>query len=63
MIKETSVKIVKQTLICDKCGKEMVWDRITLTSYPAQYRHFCECGNDVTVLDKSYPSYEYKEKP
>jgi uncharacterized Zn finger protein len=39
-----NVRIVKISLYCDKCGKEMKHNGRVLMSNPAQYSHVCECG-------------------
>jgi len=42
-------------LIC-KCGKPMVWTRVTLTGDTPTYPHTCNCVN-VEILDFVYPSH------
>lgn len=47
MIQHSYTSLVKRTnILCPKCNKPLMKDEsIILTSYPAQYRYFCEdCG-------------------
>jgi len=42
-----------------KCGRMMVWTRVTLTGDTPTYPHTCKCGN-VEILDFVYPSQVVK---
>ena len=45
MIKEDKVEVFQQRLYCDKCGTEMKFTGMALTTYPMQYPHKCPiCG-------------------
>lgn len=43
---------------CPECGLELYRDNITLSTYPAQYCYYCECGFRTT--SSQLPGYEYE---
>lgn len=47
---------------CPECGLELYKDNITLTSYPAQYCYYCECGFRTTSYQTPGIEYEFEEK-
>lgn len=69
MVKKFKTKTFIERLYCDKCGTEMQWTGVCLTSYPAQYPHKCpNCGEEVHTTGVFYPKQtlveagEVKEK-
>lgn len=60
MVKRIKVQTYKEVLICDKCGGEMQWTGETLTSNPAQYPHYCQCGHKENIK-YTYPNLHYEE--
>ena len=56
-IKRKKVKaIYHNAFCCPECGLELYRDNITLTTYPAQYCYFCDCGFRTT--SSQLPGYE-----
>lgn len=56
-IKRKKVKaIYHNAFCCPECGLELHRDSITLTTYPAQYCYFCDCGFRTT--SSQLPGYE-----
>lgn len=54
------MQAVKVTKTCEKCGGDMIFGGIVLTTYPGQYPHNCkDCGNEQTY-DRTYPSIQYR---
>ena len=47
---------------CPECGLELYKDNITLTSYPAQYCYYCECGFRTTSYQTPGIEYEFEEE-
>lgn len=43
---------------CPECGLELHRDDIVLTTYPAQYSYYCDCGFRTTTTQQ--PGYEYE---
>ena len=43
---------------CPECGLELHQDNIVLTTYPAQYCYYCDCGFRTTSFQQ--PGYEYE---
>lgn len=43
---------------CPECGLELHKDNIVLTTYPAQYCYYCDCGFRITSFQQ--PGYEYE---
>ena len=61
MIKGKEVKVYMDRLYCDKCGEEMEFTGMVLTSYPPRYPHSCpKCGHRETLKDK-YPKVRYEQ--
>lgn len=61
MIKSKEVKVYQDKLYCDKCGEEMKFTGMGLTSYPMRYPHKCpKCDNRMTMFD-IYPKIRYVE--
>ena len=47
MVTQSYTSLVRRTnILCPKCNKPLMKDEsVVLTTYPAQYRYFCEdCG-------------------
>lgn len=56
-IKRRKVKAVyHNAFCCPECGLELHRDRTVLTTYPAQYCYFCDCGFRTTSTQ--LPGYE-----
>ena len=56
-IKRRKVKAVyHNAFCCPECGLELHRDRNVLTTYPAQYCYFCDCGFRTT--SSQLPGYE-----
>jgi len=56
MEKYTEVKTYSVVYICDTCSEgEMVFDGLTLTSYPPLYPHTCDKCGDKKNLRTRYP--------
>lgn len=56
-IKRRKVKAVyHNAFCCPECGLELHRDNIVLTTYPAQYCYFCDCGFRTT--SSQLPGYE-----
>lgn len=56
-IKRRKVKaIYHNAFCCPECGLELHRDNIVLTTYPAQYCYFCDCGFRTTSYQ--LPGYE-----
>lgn len=56
-IKRRKVKAVyHNAFCCPECGLELHRDSIVLTTYPAQYCYFCDCGFRTT--SSQLPGYE-----
>ena len=54
---------VMERMYCPKCGTEMEFTGIVLTSYPAQYPHRCpKCDYRYTTYGEAYPIMKYKPK-
>lgn len=43
---------------CPECGLELHQDNIVLTTWPAQYCYYCDCGFRTTSFQQ--PGYEYE---
>jgi predicted RNA-binding Zn-ribbon protein involved in translation (DUF1610 family) len=55
-IQQVEVKVYKEYLVCDDCGEKMIWNGLTLTSYPEQYDHHCPgCGKVERTKGACYP--------
>jgi len=63
---EKSTKLIAYQVdyYCDECGEKMVWNNVTLTTYPAQYYHGCKNGHGK-IFYVAYPStvYEFERGP
>ena len=58
-IKRKKVKAIYfNAFHCPECGLELHKDNIVLTTYPAQYCYFCDCGFRTTSFQQ--PGYEYE---
>lgn len=56
-VKRRKVKAVyHNAFCCPECGLELHRDSIVLTTYPAQYCYFCDCGFRTT--SSQLPGYE-----
>ena len=56
-IKRRKVKAVyHNAFCCPECGLELHRDSTVLTTYPAQYCYFCDCGFRTT--SSQLPGYE-----
>ena len=47
---------------CPECGLELHMDNIVLTTYPAQYCYYCDCGFHTTSSQKPGLEYEFEEE-
>lgn len=47
---------------CPECGLELHMDNIVLTTYPAQYCYYCDCGFRTTSFQKPGLEYEFEDK-
>lgn len=47
---------------CPECGLELHMDDIVLTTYPAQYCYYCDCGFRTTSSQKPGLEYEFEEE-
>lgn len=43
---------------CPECGLELHKDNVVLTTWPAQYCYYCDCGFRTTSFQQ--PGYEYE---
>ena len=61
-VKSKKVDTYVERLYCDLCDEEMVWNRMELTSNPAQYPHSCpKCGATQNVIGRRYPRTVHRE--
>lgn len=62
-IKRKKVKAIYfNAFHCPECGLELYKDNITLTTYPAQYCYYCECGFRTTSFQTPGIEYEFEEE-
>lgn len=61
MIKSKEVKVYQDKLYCDKCGTEMEFTGMALTSYPMQYPHMCPKCDYRETRHVVYPTIRYEE--
>ena len=47
---------------CPECGLELHQDNIVLTTYPAQYCYYCDCGFRTTSFQTPGYEYEFEEE-
>ena len=47
---------------CPECGLELHMDNIVLTTCPAQYCYYCDCGFRTTSFQKPGIEYELEEE-
>ena len=47
---------------CPECGLELHKDNIVLTTYPAQYCYYCDCGFRTTSSQKPGLEYEFEDE-
>ena len=47
---------------CPECGLELHRDNVVLTTYPAQYCYFCDCGFRTTSSQTPGIEYEFEEE-
>ena len=47
---------------CPECGLELHMDNIVLTTYPAQYCYYCDCGFRTTSSQKPGLEYEFEDE-
>ena len=47
---------------CPECGLEVHMDNIVLTTYPAQYCYYCDCGFRTTSFQKPGLEYEFEDE-
>ena len=47
---------------CPECGLELHQDNIVLTTYPAQYCYYCDCGFRTTSFEQPGYEYEFEEE-
>lgn len=61
MIKSKEVKVYQDKLYCDKCGTEMEFTGMALTSYPMQYPHMCPKCDYRETHHVVYPTIRYEK--
>lgn len=62
-IKRKKVKAIYfNAFHCPECGLELHQDNIVLTTYPAQYCYFCDCGFRTTSFQKPGLEYEFEDE-
>ena len=62
-IKRKKVKAIYfNAFHCPECGLELHRDNIVLTTYPAQYCYFCDCGFRTTSSQTPGIEYEFEEE-
>ena len=62
-IKRRKVKAVYHNAFhCPECGLELHMDNIVLTTYPAQYCYYCDCGFRTTSSQKPGLEYEFEDE-
>lgn len=61
MIKETTVKPIRKTLLCDACQTEMTFTGHGSHSPTLLYTHTCPSCKAIQNVDKIYPYIEYVE--
>ena len=47
---------------CPECGLELHMDNVVLTTYPAQYCYYCDCGFRTTSSQKPGLEYEFEDE-
>ena len=47
---------------CPECGLELHMDNVVLTTYPAQYCYYCDCGFRTTSFEQPGIEYEFEEE-
>ena len=47
---------------CPECGLELHMDNVVLTTYPAQYCYYCDCGFHTTSSQKPGLEYEFEDE-
>lgn len=47
---------------CPECGLELHKDNIVLTTWPAQYCYYCDCGFRTTSFQQPGYEYEFEEE-
>ena len=47
---------------CPECGLELHQDNIVLTTYPAQYCYYCDCGFRTTSFQEPGFEYEFEDE-
>ena len=47
---------------CPECGLELHKDNIVLTTWPAQYCYYCDCGFRTTSFEQPGIEYEFEEE-
>ena len=62
-IKRKKVKAIYfNAFHCPECGLELHMDNIVLTTYPAQYCYYCDCGFRTTSSQKPDLEYEFEDE-
>lgn len=62
-IKRKKVKAIYfNAFHCPECGLELHRDNIVLTTYPAQYCYFCDCGFRTTSSQTPGIEYEFEKE-
>ena len=62
-IKRKKVKAIYfNAFHCPECGLELHMDNIVLTTYPAQYCYYCDCGFRTTSSQKPGLEYEFEDE-
>ena len=62
-IKRRKVKAVyHNAFCCPECGLELHKDNVVLTTYPAQYCYYCDCGFRTTSSQTPGIEYEFEDE-
>lgn len=62
-IKRKKVKAIYfNAFHCPECGLELHQDNIVLTTWPAQYCYYCDCGFRTTSSQTPGIEYEFEEE-
>ena len=58
-VRKKKVKAIYfNTFHCPECGLELHQDNIVLTTWPAQYCYYCDCG--FRTISSQQPGIEYE---
>ena len=58
-VRKKKVKAIYfNTFHCPECGLELHQDSVVLTTHPAQYYYYCDCG--FSTISSQLPGFEYE---